>query len=539
MKILDCTLRDGGYYNEWDFSRTLIADYLHAMSTAGVDAVELGFRSLKNDQFYGACAYTGDRFLSQLPIPDHLQVGVMVNAGEIVNHHEGVVGALERLFPAPSDATRLDLVRLACHAHEVEHVLAAADWLKERGYGVGLNIMQISDRSSEEIRRLGDLARQHAVDVLYFADSLGGMTPDQTADIVATLQSSWGGPVGIHAHDNLGLALQNSLTALDRGATWLDATVTGMGRGPGNTKTEQLIVEVNERRGRDYRLVPLMQLISDHFAPLQRHYGWGTNTYYYLAGKHGIHPTYIQEMLGDARYSEADILAAIDHLRQVGGKKFRLDTLEAAQQFYSGPPRGTWAPATLFKGREVVLLGTGPGVSAHRDAIEAYIREARPVVLALNTQEAVNPELIDARLACHPVRLLADCDRHAASPHPLITPASMLPSHVTNALQGKELLDFGLSIAPDTFSFCETYCTLPNSLVVSYALAVATSGQARRVLMAGFDGYGAGDPRNQEMDRLLTDYAETEEALPLVAITPTDYHLTQMSVYGLPIGDST
>ena len=74
-------------------------------------------------------------------------------------------------------------------------------------------------------------------------------------------------------------------------------------------------------------------------------YGWGTNSYYYLAGKHGIHPSYIQEMLSDKRYGVEDILAVIEHLREEDGKKFNVDTLEGALKFYSGETRGTWAPA--------------------------------------------------------------------------------------------------------------------------------------------------------------------------------------------------
>jgi 4-hydroxy 2-oxovalerate aldolase len=148
--------------------------------------------------------------------------------------------------------------------------------------------------------------------VLYFADSMGSMTPDDAARIIGWLREEWPGPMGIHTHDNMGLALQNTVRAEAEGVTWLDATVTGMGRGPGNARTEELVIEAEALRGRKADLVPLMGLIRKHFQPMKERYGWGTNPYYYLAGKHGIHPTYIQEMLGDARYDEEDVLAVID-----------------------------------------------------------------------------------------------------------------------------------------------------------------------------------------------------------------------------------
>ena len=86
VKILDCTLRDGGYYNNWDFSNTLINDYLKAIASVGVDCVELGFRSLYKTSFKGACAYTKDDFLDGLNIPKNLKVAVMVNASELISY---------------------------------------------------------------------------------------------------------------------------------------------------------------------------------------------------------------------------------------------------------------------------------------------------------------------------------------------------------------------------------------------------------------------------------------------------------------------
>lgn len=339
--------------------------------------------------------------------------------------------------------------------------------------------------------------------------------------------------MGIHTHDNLGLALSNTLRAMDESVTWVDATVTGMGRGPGNARTEELAIEIAERRGKPANLVPLMALLRKHFKPMQAHYGWGTNPYYYLAGKYGIHPTYIQEMLSDARYSEEDVLAVIEHLRVEGGKKFSVNTLDAARYFYRTEAQGRWSPKQTFEGRDVLLLGTGPGIARHRKALERYIRQANPIVVALNTQSELDAELIDFRVACHPVRLLADCAAHARFPQPLITPFSMLPDDVRSALDGKEILDFGLNIAPGQFSFGAVHCTLPTSLVMAYAFAIAASGKAKQLLLAGFDGYPGEDPRNEEMNQVVKTFKVSNANLPLVAITPSRYDVIKKSVYGV------
>ncbi|WP_038050688.1 aldolase catalytic domain-containing protein [Thioalkalivibrio sp. ALJ1] len=532
MMFVDCTLRDGGYYNAWDFTPELILQYLNAMQAAGVDAVELGFRTLKNQGFQGPCAFTTDEFIRSLAIRSGLTVGVMVNGGELLGEVPQKE-ALEQLFPNAAAESPVDLVRIACHVHEFEKALPAVTWLKERGYQVGVNLMQVADRSEAEVKSLARLAKAYRMDVLYFADSMGSMNPDQAAQIIRWFRSDWTGAMGIHTHDNLGLALSNTLRALDEGVTWVDSTVTGMGRGPGNTRSEELAIEMAERRRKATNMVPLMTLVREHFKPMQAHYGWGANPYYYLAGKHGIHPTYIQEMLSDSRYTEEDVLAVIEHLRVEGGKKFSLNTLDAARHFYRGEPKGQWSPRERFARRDVLLLGTGPGVARHRGALERYIVDRKPLVLALNTQGAIEAELIDLRVACHPVRLLADCDAHTRLPQPLITPYSMLPADVRKSLEGKEVLDYGLKVQADSFAFEAAHCTLPTSQVVGYALAVATSGQASRILMAGFDGYGADDPRSGEMHQLLEQYQAAEGALPVTAITPTRYGLHTESVYAL------
>lgn len=532
LNLLDCTLRDGGYYNSWNFPLDVTNKYLEAMAAADVNIVELGLRSTINKGFKGASAFTTDSYIRSLTIPASLKVAVMINATEIVGDmpQEEV---LQQLFPHQASESPVDVVRIACHVHEFVKALPACNWLKERGYMVGFNLMQVADRTQEEVEALSLEASKYPIDALYFADSMGSMDPTQTTKIIGWLRKHWQGAMGIHTHDNMGLALSNTLAAMDNGVTWLDATVTGMGRGPGNARIEELVIEVADRRGKNINMVPLMSVIGSYFQPLKNQCGWGSNPYYYLSGKYGIHPSYIQEMLADNRYSEEDILAAINHLKLEGGKKFNLNTLDAAREFYKGEPRGSWNPAELFAGKDVLLLGTGPGVAEHRAALEEYIKAHKPVVIALNTQSSIEQALIDARVACHPVRLLADCQAHTELPQPLITPSSMLPQDVLTAFKDKSLLDYGLSIKSNTFEFGENASVLPTSLVICYALAVITSGQANKIMLAGFDGYTADDPRNSEMNKLIQQYSASDKSLELIFVTPTRYEGKTVSIYGL------
>lgn len=529
---LDCTLRDGGYYNNWDFPRELIIKYLAAMNAASVDYVELGFRSFDVHGFRGACAYTTDAFLKTLSIPAGLAVSVMVNAAELVRHLAGPVAAVKLLF-AEASQSPVTLVRVACHVHEFEASLPACVWLKEAGYQVGLNLMQISDRSAQEIEHIAQIANNYPLDALYFADSLGSMNPEQTAQIVRTLRRRWQGALGVHTHDNMGLAVPNTLRAIDEGVTWVDSTVTGMGRGPGNAQTEYMAIELEKITGKNINLAPLIELIRQHFGPMQSKYGWGKNPYYYLAGQFGIHPTYIQEMMNDPRFGEAEILSVIAYLRRIGGKKFTSEVLDAGRQMYGGESAGSWSPVEMIGGRDVLIIGAGPGVVEHRDALQQFIRVRKPFVIALNAQTNVEPDLIDVRAACYPARLLADRDKYSALPQPLIVPAARLHGMELEALGAMRRLDFGLEVRAGVFEFRATSAVVPSSLVLAYALAVATSGNGARILLAGFDGYSADDARNAEVEELLTMYRAATGALPVLSITPTRYKIPSTSVYAL------
>lgn len=533
MKInfLDCTLRDGGYYNNWDFEQDLIKAYLEAMDNLQIDFVEIGFRSLKNDGFKGGVAYSTDSYLESLNIPTGLvgKIGVMINGSEIVNP-ETQISCLKKLFKAKAKSP-VTLVRVACHIHEFEKCLPASKWLKKNGYLVGFNLMQISNHSLKEITRLAETASHYPIDALYFADSMGSLSSNQINEITDAFKLGWKKDLGIHAHDNVGQAVNNSIQAVIKGITWVDSTVTGMGRGSGNAQTEYLILELASYRKKKGNYIKLLKLIDKYFKPMKKIYDWGTNPFYFLAGKHGIHPSYIQYMLQDKRYNEEDILAVIDYLSIKKAKKYSVNTLESARHFYSNIPRGKWKPQSLFKDRTILILGSGPGVKKYKNEIENYILNHSPCVLALNTQSNIKQEFINVRVACHPVRLLADSKDHSKLPQPLITPFSMLPEEVKKDLSNKQILDFGLTVKKH-FKFYDNYCELPSSLVIAYALAVVNCGKANKIILAGFDGYDANDPRSKEMDLMFRDYHKNRKKLPLMSITPTNYEVPIISIFG-------
>ncbi|MFW6334158.1 MAG: hypothetical protein ACOC0W_02730, partial [Desulfosalsimonas sp.] len=255
------------------------------------------------------------------------------------------------------------------------------------------------------------------------------------------------------------------------------------------------------------------------------------NPYYYMAGRHGIHPTYVQTMLSDNRYENDEILTVINEIKKVGGRHFTPDSLELARRFYTNPPQGNWDPEDLLEGRSVLILGTGPKIYRYSKAIEQYIERNQPLVIALNKQTPVAQDLIGVRAACRPLRILADLEDHLDFPQPLIMPISMLPEDIAGLFAGKETMDYGIMVQEDTFEVHDNYCVLPYSLVIAYVLAVCIRGGAGNVLMAGFDGYLPDDPRTLEMNNLISFYYSHPLSAELIAVTPTKYNITQDSIF--------
>ena len=530
VQLIDCTLRDGGYYNNWDFSSDLVHDYLLCMKSAGIDYVEIGFRSLLKNSFKGAFAYSTDTFLETLDIPDGLKLGVMINASELLDKEAKPEEVIEDFF---TESSQIKLVRIAAHLKEFKEILPVSQVLKDKGYLVGINLMQISEASKQEIISLAKEANEWPLDVLYFADSLGSLSPDEVKEIIKNLRLGWKGEIGIHTHDNMSLAMINSKVAFKEGATWIDSTVMGMGRGPGNAKTEYTILEFEDHRKVNPNLKNMSDLISTHFLPLKEDYSWGTNIFYFLAGKYRIHPTFIQEMLQDNRYELPDVLSLINHLKEVTSTSFSKETLEFGRQLYHSKKDGTWNPSDILRNKEVLILGAGPSITKHKEGIENYIKKNKPFVVALNTKKSIKESLIDLRAACHPMRIVADAEDYNNLQQKIVMPYMQLPPELRDIIPDTSFLDYGICVKENKFNFGDLQSTIPLPLVIAYALSFVTAGRANKIYLAGFDGFDANDSRSAEMNQIFHCYFQENKACEVVSITPTKNNIPSISLYAL------
>jgi 4-hydroxy 2-oxovalerate aldolase len=184
--------------------------------------------------------------------------------------------------------------------------------------------IDVADRAEEQAC-LDALATIDHVDAVYLADSLGSMRPARVTELIRRFATHTPHPIGFHAHDNQGLALANSLAAIEAGASWIDATMAGMGRGAGNAKTEQLLGLLRNREPG----TELLSFVARYFYPLLQIHGWGPSVYYAIAGRQYIHPTYVQK-LEESPVGVGEKLEVLEVLGRAGATAFDARLMDEA-----------------------------------------------------------------------------------------------------------------------------------------------------------------------------------------------------------------
>ncbi len=234
INILDCTLREAGYLNNWQFSDEYIRYYINLVQKYGVDVVEIGFRYNTKNVNYGICAYCPDDFVNSLDIPNNLQVAVMIKSEQFENKQQ-----LRELFNDKKNS-RVDIVRVASHYQKAGYTGEIIEFLREKGYKTSLNITKLNNETT--LKKF--LEFNFDTDMLYFADTYGTLSPRDIKGIFFIAGYYFNCPLGFHGHNNKGLALENTLAAIESGATYIDSTINGVGKGYGNLKTEDIVKEL-------------------------------------------------------------------------------------------------------------------------------------------------------------------------------------------------------------------------------------------------------------------------------------------------------
>lgn len=254
IRLIDCTLRDGGNLNNWFFSDEDVHKIIRNLDQGGVDLIEVGYRGGSGSnkaKRVGKPAHCSQDFLEQLPTVKQASLAVMVVPS---------VCSIEDLNDL--DNNLVPWVRVAVYPHNIETALPYVDYLKTKGFQVCMNLMAASYVSNQEIKSIAKKAEAVGADVFYIADSFGALTPDDVRERVCDMVESVSCPIGFHGHNNLGLAFANVLEAIKSGASFIDTSLCGMARGAGNLPTEQFVSVMNSwnRFEMKYELEPILQV---------------------------------------------------------------------------------------------------------------------------------------------------------------------------------------------------------------------------------------------------------------------------------------
>ncbi len=507
MKILDCTLRDGGYYTNWDFNKELVHTYLDSFEKLPVQYLEVGYRSLPLTGYLGEFFYCPIQVLEAIQQRSNKQLVIILNEKDVrPNHIDPLLSPCQGL---------IKMVRIAIDPKNFERALKLATSIKKLGFDVGFNVMYMSTWSSQKnflslIKEVNGLA-----DYFYMVDSFGGVYPNDVINTIEMVKTSTNVPIGFHGHNNLELALINTLTAIEHGAEIVDATITGMGRGAGNLKTELLLTTLHAKLKLEVNFNALSAVVTP-FAALQEGYKWGTNLPYMVSGANSLPQKDVMEWVTKRFYSFNSIIRALHN--QKNGDKDN----ENLPMFKPSKSKDT-----------VIIIGGGPMAIMHAHAIINWISKQKNIAIihasSRNARQYQSLEVdqyfcLAGNEGNRLEQVFSDLSNFNGTcvlpPYPRKM-GTYIPEKVRPFSRQLEQVTF-------TEELMDTHTAL--------ALQVSIELGANELFFVGYDGYQEGFSQ-KEMELLseneqLFAYFKSQSNADLIALTPTKYkELAQASIY--------
>lgn len=299
LRVLDCTLRDGGLVNDSFFSDEFARALYEANLKSGVDYMEMGYKCSKkifSTDRYGKWKFCDEDDLRAI-VGDNktgMKLSVMADVGRC-DYEQDIL---------PRSESVIDMIRVATYVNAIPTAIDMIQDAKKKGYETTVNIMAVSKVNGEDLKNSLELLGQSDVDVIYLVDSFGSFYPEQIqrlTDQYMEVAVRYNKKIGIHAHNNQQLAFANTIEAMNKGcgATYLDATVNGLGRGAGNCHLESLLSFL---RNPKYKTIPLLRFIEQYILPLKAEgLKWGYDIPYMLTGELNAHPSFAIKFIKEGR----------------------------------------------------------------------------------------------------------------------------------------------------------------------------------------------------------------------------------------------
>lgn len=357
MKILDCTLRDGGYYTNWDFSSDVVNEYIASMNKLPVDYLELGYRNNPSAEYLGKMGYCPISVLKDLRKKSTKKLAVMIN--EKSSKPEDLDTLVKPIVGL------VDMIRIAIDPKNFDRALVLAKAVKGLGFEVGFNVMYMSTWLSnreflDKLSQINGLA-----DLFCMVDSFGGISPKDVKEIISIVKNKTTAPIGFHGHNNLQLGLINTLTAIECGIDYVDGTILGMGRGAGNLNMELLLTYLN-KEGLAVDFNVLGDVITT-FTHLFEKYRWGTQLPYMISGANSIPQKEVMALVTNRVYSFDSIVRGLQNRKDNVKDNAKYPILQSK------------------KYDNVLIIGGGPSPAEHLEGIMSFIENHKSIALVFAT----------------------------------------------------------------------------------------------------------------------------------------------------------
>jgi 4-hydroxy 2-oxovalerate aldolase len=283
IKVLDCTIRDGGLINNHDFDLRFVREVYKALSAAGVDYMEIGYKNSKklfSPKDFGRWKFCDDDDIRKVieGVESQTKISCMVDVDRV---------DVDQILPRKESPVQM--IRVACYVKDVDKAIRLVNQFADKGYETSVNIMAISRALDNELTEcLEQLEKESKANVVYIVDSNGALYQETTEFLIKKAKSILKSKeVGIHAHNNQQLAFGNTIEGIIHDANYVDATVYGLGRAAGNCPLELLLGFLKNPK---YDIRPVLDLISKEFIPLREKLEWGYIIPYAIVGILDEHP---------------------------------------------------------------------------------------------------------------------------------------------------------------------------------------------------------------------------------------------------------
>lgn len=384
IKLLDCTLRDGGYINDWQFGYHTIRSIIKKLTDSQSDYVEVGFlRDCEYDRektLYNNCEQIA-------PILPEKRGNTVFTAMALHNKY-----SVEKL--EPYDGKTIDIVRVTFHDYDIDEGLAFIKKVMDKGYKVACNPINIMGYPDEALLQLLKKVNEIHPFAFSIVDTFGSMMRSDLVRIYSLVEHNLDGEItiGLHLHENLALSysLAQEFIAMKASGrkSIIDASMLGMGRTPGNLCMELIMDYMNRTQGGGYDINPILDGIDDHIAALKRIEPWGYSMPYAISAKYNLHRNYAEFLIGKGRLRAKQInqiLAGITEDKKTAYDEAYIEKLYREYQDHEVDDSALRDMLrSAMQGRKVLVLAPGASLKRQQEEIDHFVEQEQPFIFSAN-----------------------------------------------------------------------------------------------------------------------------------------------------------